>query len=172
MYVKWTADLQEKGTKVTVHLLYISFAQRQICLRVFWEFRGVGGESPVGLKESYLLLLPITPQSLALSTCKMTLDMPVLRVFYRWRLCFLVMRPRGAQGPYSLPLSHQLTECIHRLVGAMLILSRNSWLLSWRGSMDISRRKLNEVATSFLGWALVWGWYAWIGVQFLWTLLS
>lgn len=39
--------------------------------------------SPVGLKESYLLLLPITPQSPALSTCKMTLDMPVLTVFYR-----------------------------------------------------------------------------------------
>lgn len=52
---------------------------------------------PVGLKESYLLLLPITPQSLALSTCKMTLGMPVLMVFYRLRLCFSEMRPTGAR---------------------------------------------------------------------------
>ncbi|KAJ0002006.1 hypothetical protein NQD34_001802 [Periophthalmus magnuspinnatus] len=39
--------------------------------------------SPVGLKESYLLLLPITPQSPALSTCKMALDMAVRVLFWR-----------------------------------------------------------------------------------------
>lgn len=70
-----------------------------------WGGGGVYAElSPVGLKESYLLLLPITSQSPALSTCKMTLDMPVLTVFYRWSLHVLVIRPTGAQGPHSLTL--------------------------------------------------------------------
>lgn len=71
----------------------------------------------MGLRERYLLLLPITPQSPALSTCKMTLDMPFLTAFYRSRLCFSVMRLRGARGPHSLPSSHPLTERIHRFDG-------------------------------------------------------
>jgi len=50
----------------------------------------------VGVKESYLLLLPITPQSPALSTCKMTLDMPVLMVSYGLRL--LCDEARGSSG--------------------------------------------------------------------------
>lgn len=112
--------------------------------------------SPVGLNERYLLLLPITPQSPALSTCKMTLDMPVLMVFYRWRLCFSVMRPRGAGGLHSLPLSHQLTERIHRFDGAKLILSRVTGVLSLSVSVDSGRRKL---AAMFVpSWAWVRGW--------------
>lgn len=78
--------------------------------------------------------------------------------FYRWRLWISVMRPRGARGPHSLPLSHQLTERIHRFDGAKLILSRMTWVLSLRGSMDISRRKLNAAAMFVPGWAWVWGW--------------
>lgn len=62
---------------------------------------GIWRWGPVGLKESYLLLLPITPQSPALSTCKMTLDMPVLMVFCRLRRCSSVMRPTGARSPSS-----------------------------------------------------------------------
>lgn len=58
----------------------------------------------MGLKERNLLLLPINFQSPALSTCKMTLGMPVLMVLYRLRLCFSVMRPVGAPGSHSVAL--------------------------------------------------------------------
>lgn len=77
--------------------------------------------------------------------------------FYRWRLRFSVMRPRGARDPHSLPLSHQLADCIHRFDGAKLILSRMTWVLSLRGSVDISRRKLNVADVFVAGWAWVWG---------------
>lgn len=61
------------------------------------------------------------------------------------------MRPTGAPGPHSLPLSHQLTEHIHRSEGAKLISSRITWVLSLRGSMDISGRKLNAAAMGVRG---------------------
>lgn len=69
-----------------------------------FRVEGKGKKCPVGLKKSFLLLLPITPQSPALSTCKMTLDMPVLMVFYTWRLCISLMRPEGIRGPFCSPL--------------------------------------------------------------------
>lgn len=76
MYVKWSADLQGRGTKVTVRLHVYFFGTTANTVRGLLGIRGEQEErSPVGLKESYLLLLPITPQSPALSTCKMTLDM-------------------------------------------------------------------------------------------------
>lgn len=103
MYVKWTGDLQGRGTKVTVHPQYISFERQQIYREVFWDLGAHEERSPVGLKESYLLLLPITPQSPALSTCKMTLDMPVLMVFYTLRL-LLSDEPLGSSGSTLLCL--------------------------------------------------------------------
>lgn len=51
MYVKWTGDLQGRGTKVIVHPLCISFARQQICRKVFWEFGGVGGEKSFGIER-------------------------------------------------------------------------------------------------------------------------
>lgn len=86
MYVKWTSDLQEKGNKGHSSCAVYFFCAIANMLRGLLGFGGGGVYaelSPVGLKESYLLLLPITSQSPALSTCKMTLDMPVLTVFYR-----------------------------------------------------------------------------------------
>lgn len=119
---------------------------------------GVSEESsPMGSKESYLLLLPITLQSPALSTCKMTLDMPVLMVFYTWRLCLAVMRPMGIRGPDSLPC-HQVAERIHSSAEMKLISSRFAWALYLRGSVDISRRKPNATPTFVRDQAWVWGW--------------
>lgn len=99
----WPSGKRSKGHSSSTVFL---FAWQQICREVFWEFfRRVGGSEVLwGSEESYLLLLPITPQSPALSTCKMTLDMPVLMLSYRWRPCFSVMSPMGIQGPYPLLL--------------------------------------------------------------------
>lgn len=79
----------------------------------------------MGSKESYLLLLPITPQSLALSTCKMTLGMPVLMAFYRLSLRLLARGPMGVRRSHSLRLlkancaystiigeKHRLRQCL------------------------------------------------------------
>lgn len=67
----------------------------------------------MGLKEIYLLLLPITPQSLALSTCKMTLGMPVLMAFYRLRLRLLARGPMGVRRSHSLRLQKPSANCTY-----------------------------------------------------------
>lgn len=83
----------------------------------FWRCDGEEGffflaGIPAGLKGSDLLLLPITGQSPALSTCKMTLAMPVLMLFYTLRLCVSEMRPLGAAAVGARPLlsTHQPAE--------------------------------------------------------------
>lgn len=109
MYVKRTGDLlrRREGTKVTVQPMRISSGvtasarrRRARSLEGIFLLAGI----PAGLKGSYLLLLPITGQSLALSTCKMTLGMPVLMVFYRLRLCVFKMRPSGGLAVHARPL--------------------------------------------------------------------
>lgn len=97
---RWPSGKGNKGHSSSTAYFFSVTANMPRSLLGIWGCR----RRPVGLKESYLLLLPITPQSSALSTCKMTLSMPVLMVFYRLRLCFSVMRPMGARGSYSLPL--------------------------------------------------------------------
>lgn len=116
MYVKWTGDLPRKrcggvegGTKVTGHSMRISSGVTARTLQgIFFLFFFSCWKIPAGLKGSYLLLLPITGQSLALSTCKMTLGMPVLMVFYRLRLCVSEMRPSGALAVHARPPARSL----------------------------------------------------------------
>lgn len=80
-------------------------------------------------------------------------------VFYRLRLCFSVMRPTGTGGPDSLPLKSSANWAyIHTSEEEKLISSRTAWVLSLRGSTDISKKKVNAAAMFVLGWVWVWGW--------------
>lgn len=94
---RWPSGKRNKGHSSSVAYFFCTTAN------ILKSLLGICGcrRCPAGMKESYLLLLPITHQSFALSTCKMTLGMPVLMVFYILRLCFLVIGPMGIRHTHS-----------------------------------------------------------------------
>lgn len=114
---RWPSGKGNKGHSSSAAYFFCVTANMPRSLLGIWGCR----RSPVGLKESYLLLLPITPQSPALSTCKMTLGMPVLMVFYRLRLCFSVMRLTGAWGSHLLPLKSSASWAYSHICGSEVI---------------------------------------------------
>lgn len=150
---RWPSRKENKGHSSSAAYFFCVTANTPRSLVGIWGCRF----SPVGLKESYLLLLPITPQSPALSTCKMTLGMPVLMVLYRLRLCFSVMRPMGAWGSHSLPLKSLANWAHSQICGRKVIFIKCE-----------SERGCHVCLSLSVGSKLT----LWIGVQFQWAPLS